>query len=113
MAFGSTAGLGGGFFGAPSLAKSAAPDWNANDGAYKDLYPEQKTLGPGEWGYKDPEEVAKLNKEWFAEHKQASREPQWGMFGSMGFGGKGGFGNQIGARNSPMSGFGAASELGF
>lgn len=88
MPFGSTLMFGKG------PPQQQAPDWNANTGAYKDLYPEQKTVGPGEWGYKDPNEVAKLNQEWFSEHKQASR-PQFG-WGGRGFGG-----------------FGVASELGF
>lgn len=90
------------------------PNWNANTGAYKDLYPEQKTLGPGEWGYKDPTEVAKLNQEWFSDHKQASREPQRWSFGIGGLD-AGGFSGPLGARKTAWGkgSFGAASELGF
>ncbi len=66
MPFGAFNATYGGFF----KPQGGPPNWNANTGAYKDLYPEQKELGPGEWGFKNPDEVAQLNKEWFAEQKK-------------------------------------------
>lgn len=81
---------------------AAPPNWNANTtAAGKELYPNQDTLGPGEWGFKGTDEVAKLNQDWFADQKKRAPQQNRGLFQPLsGFGGWGGFG-------------GASKDLGF
>jgi hypothetical protein len=87
---------------------ASPPNWNANDGAFKDLYPGVETLGEGMWGWKDPTEVSRLNQEWFSDQKKQAK-PQH----VAGFAFDAGFGNKTARGSGFNSGWaGSANDLG-
>ena len=67
---------------------------NGNTGAYKDLYPNQQQLGPGEWGYHDPNDMGKIGQDWFSDQKKLFTNMMGGFLGAGakggGWGAKGG-----------------------
>ena len=96
----------GGFFNVPK-----PPDWNANTSALgKELYPDQADLGPGEWGYKDPTQAAKLTSDWQAAQPKPQR--RYGFGSPLGFGGFGTSGGGSMGWANPFNFSGAWGELG-
>lgn len=68
------------------------PNPNANTtAAGQALYPNQDTLGPGEWGYNDPNAVSKINQDWYADQKKKAPQQSFGANVPL-FGSGGGFG---------------------
>jgi hypothetical protein len=101
---------------APKAKAQPAPNWNANDGAFKDLYPGVETLSEGMWGFRGADEVAKLNQEWFADQKKQAKPPMRfgavnGGFGAASFMAPGQRSGQSGF-TSGWAGSGLASSLG-
>jgi len=98
-------------YAAPKAA--TPPNWNANDGAFKDLYPGVETLSEGMWGFKGADEVAKLNQEWFADQKkQAKPQMQFGRPGWPSSFMASGVRNGQSGFTSGWAGAGAAASLG-
>jgi hypothetical protein len=107
MNLGRSVWLGGGSY---MNVQQAAPNWNANDGAFKDLYPGVETLSEGMWGFKGEEETARLNQEWFADQKKQA--PSRSYAPGAGFG-MGLWGGQGGAATANGRGFAGGFSSGW
>jgi hypothetical protein len=100
----------GSFFAVPG-----APNWNANNSALgKELYPNQKELSPGEWGFNDPNQVKALDNEWAADWQKAAqqmeqtfRRKSFGMGGGSwgGWGGSNSWGGPSSGAWGDLNGF--------